>query len=116
MVHKSYFEDESLAFRHGIGRVFSIGSKIINADGDIITVDKGEFPLSILEILLTEQGSIDHAVFGGPFSFIDRQFDLYQFRSHLAQRFADALSGGKNKRSFRFDLHSQPEHFHVLVT
>jgi hypothetical protein len=115
VVHKSYFEDESLAFRHGMFGIFAIGSKIVSADGDPIVIDKSEFPLSTLEHSLTD-GVINYSVFGRLSSFIDDQFDLYQFRNRLAQHFAEALSGGKDKRSFRFDVHCQPTHFHELVS
>ena len=39
VVHKSYFEDESLTFRHGMFGIFAIGSKIVSADGDTIVID-----------------------------------------------------------------------------
>ena len=114
VVHKAYFEDESLAFRHGMDGIFAIGSKVVNADGDLVDIDKSEFPLSTLETSLTE-GLMDHSGFGSPSSFLDDQFDLYHFRSRLAQHFAEALSGGKDKRSFRFEVHCQPTHFQELV-
>jgi len=72
-----------------------------------------DFPLSKLYQVLTE-GVIDPAVFGGLYSFLDDQFDLYQFRKSLALHFPEALSGGKEKRSFRFDTHCN--HIHCFLT
>ena len=76
VVHKSYFEDESLAFRHGMGGIFAIGSKVVTEDGEAILVERSEFPLSTFDLSLTD-GLIDHSVFGVPFYFIDSQFDRY---------------------------------------
>ena len=61
------------------------------------------------------QGVDDPAIFGRPFSFLDDQFDLYHFQNSLAFHFFEALSGGKEKRSFRFDMYCKPVHFFELA-
>jgi len=113
VVHKSFFEDKTVVFRHGMDGIYSIENKMMVADV-IVAVDRGEFPLSSLDQALTE-GIIDPTVFGRSFSFLDDQFDLYQFRNTLASHFYEALSGGKEKRSFRFDMYCKPSHFFALV-
>ena len=70
VVHKSFFEDESIVFRHGMTGIFSIENKIMVVDGDIIKVEKEDFPLSTLDQSLSED-LVDPAVFGRPFSFVD---------------------------------------------
>ena len=114
VVHKSFFEDESIVFRHGMAGIFTIFNKILILDGDLVAVDKGDFPLSTLDQSLSED-DIDPSVFGRPFSFIDEQYDLYHFRNMLAYHFSEALSGGKEKRSFRFEMYCKPLHFLELV-
>jgi len=114
VTHKSFFEDESIVFRHGMAGIFSIENKILVADGDIVAVEKIDFPLSNLDQSLLEE-AIDPSVFGRPFSFIDEQYDLYHFRNMMAYHFSEALSGGKEKRSFRFEMYCKPFHFLELV-
>ncbi len=114
VTHKSFFEDESIVFRHGMAGIFSIENKILVADGDMVAVDKSDFPLSTLDQSLLED-VIDPSVFGRPFSFIDEQYDLYHFRNMMAYHFSEALSGGKEKRSFRFEMYCKPFHFLELV-
>ena len=46
VTHKSFFEDESIVFRHGMAGIFSIENKIFVADGVIVAVDK----LSLIHI------------------------------------------------------------------
>ena len=113
VIHKAYLEDESVIFRHGMSGIYSIDRKRMVIDVDV-NVDKGDFPLSTLDHALTE-GVNDPSVFGRSFSFIDNQFDLYQFRNALACHFYEALSGGKEKRSFRFELYCKPAHFYELL-
>jgi hypothetical protein len=114
VVHKSFFEDESIVFRHGMTGIFSIENKIMVVDGDIIKVEKEDFPLSTLDQSLSED-VVDPAVFGRPFSFVDEQYDLYYFRNTLAFHFSEALSGGKEKRSFRFEMTCKAIHFSELL-
>jgi hypothetical protein len=90
--------------------IFSIENKILVADGDMVAVDKSDFPLSTLDQSLSEDAT-DPSVFGRPFSFIDEQYDLYYFRNMMAYHFSEALSGGKEKRSFRFEMYCTPFHF-----
>ena len=113
VIHKAYLEDESVIFRHGMSGIYSIDRKRMVIDVDV-NVDKGDFPLSTLDHALTE-GVNDPSVFGRSFSFINDQFDLYQFRNALACHFYEALSGGKEKRSFRFELYCKPAHFYELL-
>jgi hypothetical protein len=113
VLHKSYFADESVVFRHGMAGIYAIENKAMVVDV-VIPVDRGDFPLSTLDHSSTE-GIIDPTVFGRNFSFLDDQFDLYQFRNSLACHFYEALSGGKEKRSFRFDMYCKPVHFFELV-
>ncbi len=61
------------------------------------------------------EGDFDYAVFGRCLSFLDVQHDLYQFRNMLAFHFAEALSGGKEKRSFRLDMSCKAIHFFELI-
>ena len=61
------------------------------------------------------EGDLDVAVFGRASSFIDDQHDLYQFRNMLAFHFSEALSGGKEKRSFRFEMTCKAIHFSELL-
>ena len=70
IVHKSFFEDESIVFRHGMAGIFTIVNKILILDGDMVAVEKGDFPLSTLDLSLSED-DIDPSVFGRPFSFIE---------------------------------------------
>ena len=98
IVHKTFFEDESLVFRHGMNGIYSIENKKMVVDA-VISVDRGDFPLSTLDQILSE-GVINPEVFGRSFSFLEDQFDLYQFRNTLAFHFSEALSGGKEKRWF----------------
>ena len=86
----------------------------MDVDGDVIPVGVDEFPLSTLNRVLGA-GDVDPSVFGQPFSFLDDQFDLYQFRNSLAFHFTEALSGGKEKRCFRFDMYCKPGHIYELV-
>ena len=113
VIHKSFFEDETVVFRHGMDGIYSIDKKMMVLDV-IMPVDRGDFPLSTLDHALS-QGIIDPTVFGRSFSFLDDQFDLYQFRNTLASHFYEALSGGKGKRSFRFKMYCKPSLFFVLV-
>ena len=112
VIHKSYLEDESVIFRHGMSGIYSIESKRMVVDVDV-NVDKGDFPLSSLDQALTD-GVVDPSVFRRSFSFLDDQFDLYQFQNALAFHFSEALSGGKEKRSFRFEMYCKPVHFYEL--
>ena len=61
VVHKSFFEDESIVFRHAMAGIFSIENKIMIVDGDSAAVDKGDIPLSTLDQSLAED-IIDPAV------------------------------------------------------
>jgi len=114
VIHKSVFEDESIAFRHGMSGIYAIENKVLVLDGERVAVVQADFPLSTLDQSLAE-GVVDHSVFGRSYSFLDEQFDLYQFRNSLAYHFYEALSGGKEKRSFRFDMYCKPAHFFELV-
>ncbi len=100
-------------FWHGMSGIYSIDRKRMVIDVDV-NVEKGDSPLSTLDHALTE-GVNDPSVFGRSFSFIDDQFDLYQFRNALACHFYAALSGGKEKRLFRFKLYCKPAHFYELL-
>jgi hypothetical protein len=113
VIHKSFFVDESVVFRHGMSGIYSIENKCLVVDA-VVPVDRGDFPLSSLDQALTE-GNFDHSVFGRSLSFLDVQHDLYQFRNMLAFHFAEALSGGKEKRSFRFDMSCKAIHFFELI-
>ena len=61
IVHKTFFEDESLVFRHGMNGIYSIENKKMVVDV-VISVDRGDFPLStldqIVEGYLTLQGIV----------------------------------------------------------
>ena len=93
--------------------IFSIQNKVMVLDV-VVPVNRGDFPLSTLDQSLTE-GEIDCAVFGRASSFLDDQHDLYRFRNLLAFHFCEALSGGKEKRSFRFDMYCKSIHFFELL-
>ena len=82
---KTFFEDESIVFRDGMAGIYSIENKKMVVDV-VIPVEKGDFPLSTLDHVLAE-GVVDPAIFGRPFSFVEDQFDLYQFRNTLAFHF-----------------------------
>ncbi len=113
VIHESFIVDESVVFRHSMSGIYSIENKSMVVDV-VVPVDRGDFPLSTLDQVLTE-GDCDHAVFGRSLSFLDVQHDLYQLRNMLAFHFAKALSGGKEKRSFRFDMTCQAVHVFELV-
>ncbi len=113
VIHRSYFVDESVAFRHGMDGIYYIENKAMVVDV-VIPVDRGDFPLSSLDQSMSE-GVIDPAVFGRASSFLDDQHDLYQFRHLLAFHFSESLSGGSNKRSFRFELACKAAHFFEIV-
>ncbi len=55
--HKSYFVDESVAFRHGMAGIYYIENKAMVADV-VIPVDRGDFPLSSFDLLLFAQMKI----------------------------------------------------------
>jgi len=114
VVHRSFFEDETIVFRHGMGGLFSITNKVVNDEGMLVVVNKEEFPVSDLDATLTE-GILEPILFASPPTFIDVQFELYQFRNRLAQHFVDTLSGGSRKRSFRFETFCSVEHFYILL-
>ena len=99
VIHKSYLEDESVIFRHGMSGIYSIESKRMVVDVDV-NVDKGDFPLSSLDQALTD-GVVDPSVFGRSFSFLDDQFDLYQFRNSLACHFLVIFSNFYSKSRIR---------------
>jgi len=80
----------------------------------LVEVNKEEFPVSDLDATLTE-GILEPILFASPPTFIDVQFELYQFRNRLAQHFVDTLSGGSRKRSFRFETFCSVEHFYILL-
>jgi len=113
VVHKTFFEDEAIVFRHGMSGIYSIQNKSMVMD-IVIPVVRSEFPLSTLDESMTE-GPVDPAIFGRSYSFLDMQWHLYQFRNALAIHFYEALSGGKEKRAFRFDMHCSPVHFFELI-
>ena len=60
-VHKLFYEDESIVFRHAMAGIFSIENKIMIVDGDSAAVDQGDLPLSTLDQSLAED-IIDPAV------------------------------------------------------
>ena len=88
VVHRQFFEDESIVFRHGMDGIFSIANKIVDEEGNFIPCDGVDFPISSLESLLTEN-VLDPAVLLRPPTFLDIQFDMYQFRNRLAQHSQD---------------------------
>jgi len=114
VVHREFFEDESIVFRHGMYGIFSIANKIVDVDGNIVPCDKVDFPLSSLDVVLVGD-VVEPAILLGIPTFLDIQFGLYQFRNQLAQHFVDALGGGLRKRNFRFDMFCSTQHFHALL-
>ena len=48
VIHKSFFLDESVAFRHGMAGIFCIENKILVLDGEHVPVGNGDFPLSVI--------------------------------------------------------------------
>ena len=93
--------------------IYSIENKCMISDV-VVPVGRRDFPLSTLDDAMSAD-IIDPIVFGQSFSFLDDQFDLYQFRNSLAFHFYEALSGGKEKRSFRFKMYCKPGHFFELM-
>ena len=83
--HKEGFVDEAIVFRHGMAGIYSIENKSLVVDV-VIPVVRGDFPLSTLDLSLTE-GVVDPALFGRSYSFVDVQWHLYQFRHSLANHF-----------------------------
>ena len=114
VVHRSFFEDETIIFRHGMSGLYAIANKIVNDQGLLAEASKEEFPFSDLDATLTD-GVLDPILFAAPLSFIDIQFQLYQFRHRLAQHFVETLSGGTKKRSFRFETFCSVDHFYTLL-
>ncbi len=78
VIHRSYFVDESVAFRHGMAGIYYIENKAMVVDV-VIPVDRGDFPRSSLDLSMSE-GVIDENVIG----FLDITFFLVGIPSQSA--------------------------------
>ena len=73
VVHRSFFEDETIIFRHGMMGLYAIANKMVTDQGLLAEASKEEFPFSDLDATLTE-GLLDPILFAAPPSFIDSSF------------------------------------------